>query len=237
MSIRKFVNLAGQYIVPFKNPRVVCPPGPVPRCEGKTIIIASMMRSGTHLAIDMLLNNFPALVSKPLYLDADQYFRGEENRIKYMNDEITIGQCIVKTHYPQSIPDNKLEVIKKLAVDAHVILLHRPAKETFKSLNAWGMAEDFVEYQSEVEKFYEFWNVAAPDSLSVQFDELVDEESFRNLIARVESKIGVSPKEKISLPVNPKKVWIMAASKLATRLMGQYSPVINTGIRSGMTGT
>ena len=236
MSIREFINLAGQHIVPFKNTRVVCPPGAVPRSEGKTIIIASMMRSGTHLAIDMLLNNFPTLVSKPLYLDADQYFRNEENRTKYMNNELTIGQCLVKTHFPQFIPANKLEVIRKLAAYSHVILLHRPAEKTFKSLNAWGMAEDFVSYRSEVEKFYKFWSITAPHSLNVEFDEFISEATFRNLIARVENKIGIVPKEKVTLPVDPRNVWGMTASKLATRLLGRYSPVINTGIRSGMTG-
>ena len=237
MSIRKLINLVGQYFVPFKNPRVVCPPGPIPILEGKPIIIASMMRSGTHLAIDMLLNNFPSLVSKPLYLDADQYFRFEEHRTGYLNGDFSIGQCLVKTHYPQWIPSNKLEVMTKLIRNSNVILLHRPAEDTFKSLQAWGMSEDFISYQIEVEKFYKFWDAVAPSRLNVEFKELVQEDSFKDLVLKIERRFGVRAKKRIFFPVNPKHVWTMVATKLATRLLGRYSPVINTGIRSGMTGT
>ena len=236
MSIRKLINLAGQYLVPFKNPRVVCPPGPIPKEKGRPVVIASMMRSGTHLAIDMLLNNFPSLINNPLYLDVDQYFRKGKNTSEYLNGEIAIGRCIVKTHYPQSIPEDKLEVMKALISKSDVILLHRPAEQTFKSLKSWGMAEDFALYKKEVEKFYTFWESLAPNCIHVEFNELVEEESFRTLISNLETKFDIEAKKKISLPVNPRNVWKMAVTKLSTRLLGRYSPVINTGIRSGMTG-
>ena len=34
-----------------------------------------MMRSGTHLLIDLILNNFAALRTSPLYIDADRFLR------------------------------------------------------------------------------------------------------------------------------------------------------------------
>jgi hypothetical protein len=48
------------HLLPFTNPRVVCPPGTVTAQGRPNIIVATPMRSGTHILSDMILNNIPA---------------------------------------------------------------------------------------------------------------------------------------------------------------------------------
>lgn len=236
IMFRKFVNLLGKHFVSFKNPRVVCPPGVVPNSTGTPIIVASIMRSGTHLAIDLLLNNFPSLARMPLYVDADQLFRCGKNREQYLAGNLCIGECVIKTHYPQLIPEGKKEVILKLARESHVILLTRPIEQTYRSLDAWGIAGNFDEYTTLVNEFYAFWRSVAPHSIEVSFDELTNRDQFENVVEKISRSTGVVKKTRISFPVNPKNVRSLILTKVATRLLGRYAPTINTGIRSGMNG-
>ncbi|GAB2516102.1 hypothetical protein [Microbulbifer agarilyticus] len=233
---RNLINLAGKHLIRYNNPRVVCPPGDIPQSAGQPILVASIMRSGTHLAIDLLLNNFPALANSPLYIDADQYFRWEENRTRYLQNQCDIGTCVMKTHYPQSIPKDKLEVFEQLAKESHVILLHRPIEQTFHSTKTWGLTNDMAEYRRQIDAFYAFWERVAPDCLRVNFDELVNPEKFQLLVEKIASETGLSADQKIRYPVNPNKIMTMVLTKLSTRVFGKRSPVINTGIRSGMSG-
>ena len=43
--------------LPHNNKLTVCPPGNLPRGEGKSILVPSIPRSGTHLLIDSIINN------------------------------------------------------------------------------------------------------------------------------------------------------------------------------------
>ena len=50
-------NFIGRTVLPFTNPRVVAPPG-TPGHHGRpNLIVATPMRSGTHILIDLILNN------------------------------------------------------------------------------------------------------------------------------------------------------------------------------------
>ncbi|MBN8429463.1 hypothetical protein JF535_01240 [Microbulbifer salipaludis] len=233
---RDIVNFLGKNLIPFNNPRVVCPPGPLPTASGKPIIVASIMRSGTHIAIDMLLNNFPSIANSPLYLDADQFFRSKNNREKYLQGNLEIGHCVVKTHYPQLFPEEKNAIFKDLISKSHVILLHRPVDQTYRSLSAWVETQDFEAYKESVSEFYEFWHAAAPDRLDVSFEDLTDPIGFLKLISMVEEKTGLERRSRTKYPVNPKNTWVMIVTKIATRWFGINAPTINTGIRSGMSG-
>ncbi|MBY6211340.1 hypothetical protein KUV95_07225 [Microbulbifer agarilyticus] len=232
---RSLINAIGTHLVPFTNPRVVCPPGIIPKSSGKPIIVASVMRSGTHLAIDLLLNNFPELAKKPLYVDADQLFRNRVNREKYINNELKIGRCVVKTHFPQAAPEDMRATIEKLVKESHVILLRRPVEQTLRSTQSWGLVNDVDLYKEKVDNFFEYWSGVSNDVLEVNFDELTDREKFPSIVHNVSKLTGLKSTSKTRYPVNPKKIVTMIATKLATRLFGKRAPVINTGIRSGMT--
>ena len=233
---RNLINHIGARFLSFKNPRVVCPPGIIPTETGKPIIVASIMRSGTHLAIDLLLNNFPELARKPLYVDSDQFFRCAENRKNFILGEKRFGACVLKTHYPEWLPEEKESVFRRLANESHVIVLRRPIEDTYKSLSSWGIAKDFGRYRKSVDEFYHFWQEAAPHRIEITFSELTDRNSFEALVPKIANEFNICSRRSIRYPVNPRKVGRMVITKLATRLLGKYSPVINTGIRSGMSG-
>ncbi len=232
---RSLINVIGKHLVPFTNPRVVCPPGIIPKGSGKPIIVASVMRSGTHLAIDLLLNNFSELAKKPLYVDADQLFRSKMNRDQYINNGLQIGRCVVKTHFPQAAPENMRATIEKLVEQSHVILLRRPVDQTLRSTQSWGLVNDVDLYKQKVDDFFEFWSGVSNDVLEVNFDELTDQEKFPEIVQKISRLTGLKAKAKTYYPVNPKKISTMIITKLATRIFGKRAPVINTGIRSGMT--
>ncbi|WGL15251.1 hypothetical protein PVT68_10760 [Microbulbifer bruguierae] len=234
--IRYLVNYFGKYFLSFKNPRVVCPPGNLPSVEGKPIIVASVMRSGTHLAIDLLLNNFQSIPKTPLYVDGDQYFRSEVNRTGYLSEGVKIGKCVLKTHYPQRLPAGKREIFQRLASESHVIVLRRPIEETYRSLSAWGVSIEYPQYLDIVSDFYSFWEEAAPHRIEIDFSQLTNKKRFEDLVRRIESETGIVSRKKIKYPINPKHVGKIALTKFATRLMGKYAPTINTGIRTGMSG-
>ncbi|MBY6190735.1 hypothetical protein KUV22_09940 [Microbulbifer agarilyticus] len=183
----------------------------------------------------MLLNNFPELAKKPLYVDADQLFRSQVNREKYANNGLKIGECVVKTHFPQAAPENMRATIEKLVKESHVILLRRPLDQTLRSTQSWGLVNDVDLYKEKVEEFFEYWSRVSSDVLEVHFDELTDHEKFPAIVKSISRLTGLKATSKTRYPVNPKKIVTMMITKLTTRLFGKRAPVINTGIRSGMT--
>ncbi len=236
--VRQLLNRIGGHVLPYSNPRVVCPPGGIPRADGQPVVVASIMRSGTHLAIDLLLNHFRELVGRPLYVDVDRLLDEPARRQQFLAGELPIGACVIKTHYPQSPATKRDEEMIRLAAAAKVLLLRRDSDDTYRSQTSWGISEhlhDRQVYQESVERFYRFWEANAADCLQLEYDELIDRDRFAALVERVGTFIGLSPSEKLRYPINPKSITQLAATKASTRLLGKFAPVINTGIRSGMT--
>ncbi|WP_157520050.1 hypothetical protein [Microbulbifer agarilyticus] len=187
------------------------------------------------MAIDLLLNNFPDLAKKPLYVDADQLFRSQVNREQYINSGLQIGRCVVKTHFPQAAPENMRATIEKLVTESHVILLRRPVEQTLRSTQSWGLVNDVDLYKEKVDEFFDYWSGVSNDVLEINFDELTDREKFPTIVQNISRLTGLKATAKTRYPVNPKKIVTMITTKLATRMFGKRAPIINTGIRSGMT--
>ena len=74
MSLAQRLNLnwVGRRVLPYENARVVAPPGVPVTQDRPNIVVATPKRSGTHVLIDILLNNLPAYRRRPLYVEPRQ---------------------------------------------------------------------------------------------------------------------------------------------------------------------
>ncbi|NOY69172.1 MAG: hypothetical protein GXP53_06720 [Deltaproteobacteria bacterium] len=227
-------NMIGTYILPFHNSMVVSPPGRVKPGQGTLILVPSIMRSGTHLLIDTILNNFSAYRRRPLYVDLDRLLDEPDGRDERVEQLLGAGAYVVKTHYPQVYchPDREPFVLR-VARQSNIITVNRKFEQTFRSSSSWGhpIAEDKDIYRESILRFRRFWS--EEPMLEVSFPELTiplhQKATIENISGYINVGLSDSKPVVVTIPKNKRlKVYI---AKLLTRLFGNYSPVINTTIR------
>jgi len=240
MRIADFANFVGLKFIKFNNPKVVCPPGTMQAGEKKLIIVPTIMRSGTHLLIDSLLNNFPDYKRAPLYVDLDKLLKHSpgEKREEVISRLIACSGYVVKTHYPQepSYPEWEA-IVSRLASEAAIVRIVRDPESTFQSLKTWraafGVDVNREEYFASVERFNRFWDRF--ECFQVTHNEIISREEYPGLIAELGNYINARPKKKVSFPPRKKARLNVYATKILTRLLGNKSPVINTTINFDRT--
>lgn len=236
--LRGFVNYCGKNILTFNNQRVVCPPGKIPSHKGKSVVVASVMRSGTHLCIDFLLNNFNELATYPLYVDVDRLFDSEKEINRYSSGEILIGKCIVKTHYPQIPEGGRGIAMDKLAKNSIVLLLKRDITSTYRSTKSWGLypaLEKKDDYRDSILRFYDFWHSGGYTLIDVNFEDFFCKDSLELLTNKFADISKMKKNKNMILPTNNKSIMALVLTKVTTRILGKYAPIKNTGIHSGLT--
>ncbi len=157
-------NAIGNRWLRHNNPRTLCPPGMPEAGKGPKrplIMVPTLMRSGTHILIDLILNNFPAYQGKPLYVDLDLVMRHPQ-REEMLAAMMEVGGFVVKTHYPQLIvkePD--LEVVQQVADQSIIISTRRDSDLVLKSMMRFPELSkrfgDEATIVAGIERFYEFW--------------------------------------------------------------------------------
>jgi len=216
-------------MLPHNTRCVVAPPGELPRAsgEGVIILVPTLMRSGTHLLIDLILNNFKQFKKKPLYVDLDQWI----SKGGKIDDLKNRGDLIIKTHFPQE-PSLLLKSEMKTFIETNnvkVITTHREESKLIRSLKeSFSVGEKQTILIENIAQFNEFWNQS--NRRIVDFNDLCSKEKVSQTIDLVSSYIGYKPNT-MSIP-NPsvterKKVFVM---KFATRIFGKNAPIINTTI-------
>ena len=215
------------------NPLTSHPPGklslqPVPHPH---LLVVSAPRSGTHLMIDLILNNLPAYKRKPLFVELDKLLDlpGE------MAALIQTSGYVIKTHYPvmetgEANPGLP-EQLEQLAQKSLVLLIRRDPVATFRSalrMFPWLNQEAF---ELQVKKQNEFWRRFSP--VEVRFEDLTQKSRAEALLRETAERTQTACKKR---PVHPppkarrKHIYFL---KFLTRVMGRRSPRINTGIRLG----
>lgn len=217
-------------ILKYNNARCVAPPGTVFPAPGRPIIIATLMRSGTHLLIDSLLNNSRVLRKSPLYIDFDEYIsqnsdKSEENLLQ---DFVNGGSRIIKTHYPQlgggSTGANK--IVSALSKSSFIITVSRDLDDISSSMQRFTKSKDienFAEIHSDFEKFW-----ASRRSLNLDFNDLVGQ--WEASIRRIFECIDIPPDGRLKPPPGKDQRYSAYTSKFLTRLLGRRAPTINTTI-------
>jgi hypothetical protein len=192
-----------------------------------------MMRSGTHLLINLLLNNFPAFKSSPLYLNLDMFVH-QGGHLKELDHS---GGFVVKTHFPQSVECRGHEDgLKEFLGRNKVLLVYRNPHEIKRSLGKfgeWGAAEvsKFAQIQADFSNYWDHEHQG--EVMRVKYADLIDETKLPSLIEALQTFTGLPRNSKIVGVVAKKKRLTILFWKAATRLFGHLSPRINTGIKLG----
>lgn len=187
------------------------------------------MRSGTHLLIDLILNNLPAYRRSPLYIDLDQcLMRGTSAQ-----EILAGGSYVLKSHYP-SIPcaDHADVVFREIAARAIIIQPVRDSAEIFRSQSNWGMKER-QEFEESLTAFEEFWRPF--EKIQIPFASMTSGRPCQEALKQLCDVTGQPlPQSPIFPPLRQSTAQVLF-HKTLTRLLGRRSPVINTTIAFALT--
>ena len=216
------------------NRRTCCPPGKLKK-ENQTphLVVASMMRSGTHLAINMILNNFLVYKGTPLYVNLEMLLHTGGN----LEELSRAGGSVVKTHFPQSIEcrGHEQEISQFLRREKVILVTRNPQqiKLSLQNFGQWGAGESlkFDEIQRE---FEDYWMRAhADDVLSLDYADLIQTEKLPDLLRQIEEFTGLTRNPKSVSVIDKNRRFTTLLSKALTRVFGRFAPYINTGIKLG----
>ena len=231
MFAKEVANFFGTYLLPFNNSRVVCPPGKIFPGTGQLIVVPTVMRSGTHLLIDAILNNFPKYKRKPLYIDLDRLLDNINTRSINADKLLYGGNYIVKTHYPQNnYNDGREEILSRIFDKSKIITINRNIDSALKSAFAWGLLnkENESTYRKRIAEFHKYWENY--DILSLQFEDIISRGNFPESIKRIEAHISCKAQTPISFPASKNSPFSIYSAKILTRILGRFTPVVNTTI-------
>jgi len=224
-SLVESLQLLSSRILPHDTKKTTCPPAPLVSGDGPLIIVASLMRSGTHLLLDSLFNNFSTLRRSPLFLDFDAYQR-QSLPPAALN---SIAGTVVKTHFPETpLAEPYASALAALAPRALVLMPRRPTAEIRKSLAKWGVDVPAAEFDEIESRFLNFWTPFSP--LTVEFSALLNAPKVQALLAEIAKRAGSSLRLNSKLVMPSPSRFGVYVDKLLTRLSGKSAPRINTTI-------
>jgi hypothetical protein len=229
-----FSNFIGKTILPFTNPRVVAPPG-TPGHHGRpNLIVATPMRSGTHILIDLILNNLPAYRTRPLYVDLDQCLKQARSGRDLLGAVAPDAGHVLKTHYPvgvsAALADPRFGPLIRQGI---VLAIHRPRADILKSLDRWvgdTTADPETRFGGQIDAFWAFWD--GVPRIDLDFSDLFDAAQMRSLIGRISRETGVPAAAAFVPPPGRNAARRIQIDKAATRLFGRHAPRINTTIHT-----
>jgi hypothetical protein len=213
--------------IPPDNPKTVCPPGKLqPSAVAcPLVVVASFPRSGTHLLIDLILNNFPAYRREPLYVNLDEYIRQGLD----VEELIRIGGYVVKTHYPESTFSVDNHAAYQRVFDNALVLSPRRAHDQIvRSYQRMTDLKRKSEVASTLQDYLDFWQ-GHPTQL-FEFSDLVNPAQTTTLLQRLSKLLGVACGSRPVGPPNRKRRLRVYLRKLGTRLLGNQLSKVNTTV-------
>jgi hypothetical protein len=218
------LRLLGGKLLPHNTKTTTCPPAPLVSGEGPLIVVASLMRSGTHLLLDSLFNNVPKLRRKPLFVDFDAYERGRMP----VEPLQSVRGMIIKTHYPETpLAELYVEILRGLASKAVVLTPRRSAEDVRRSLAKWGVQVTPAEFAEVENRFAGFWTSFAPTI--IEFPSLLNAAGVKAVLSQVALRTGLECRS--TEPVMPARSRFgVYVDKTLSRLAGYRAPRINTTI-------
>jgi hypothetical protein len=225
VSFKEKLRSVGSRLLPHDSKKTTCPPAPLVSGDGPTIIVASLMRSGTHLLLDALFNNFRGLRRTPLFLDFDAYERGSLPVAPLSG----ITGVIIKTHFPETPLARAYSVnLSRIASRAIVLTPRRSSEDVRRSLAKWGMNFSREEFAELEKRFDEYWSPFSP--LKLDFNQLLHPDGVRAAVGEVVFRTGLKC-DRATRPVMPAKSRLgVYVDKMLTRVAGSSAPRINTTI-------
>jgi hypothetical protein len=210
--------------------------------DGPKVLVPTIMRSGTHVLIDLILNNFPKYKRSPLMVMVDQfYWQPVETREKLFEQLYQTGGYVVKTHYPQVGFHQPWRAphFERLIPPCRIVTVERDREETYRSSAKWYASEPRdgdlrvaatrEEYERTANLFDEYWK--GHEVLRLDFRRVLDPTSTPKLISEIADWIGAEPRSR-PVPPFPKNARTRVfVSKALTRMIGRRAPVVNTTLR------
>ena len=227
MSIAR--KIASKLLPHHKNHKLMSPPGAIPSGAGVPILVRSKMRSGTHLLIDLLLNNFPQLRTNSLYVELDHAFHVGIEAKQFEG----LGQCLCKTHYA-GLENQQLrkEIVEMVADQAIILETYREPTAIENSLKRFITNPESLEIAiNEARGFDSYW--AKYDGHMIDFTDLVSPEGNKRVIADVAKITGLKPVKKHVYNRPKSDAKLVLRDKLLTRLFGGRMKRVNTTIHFG----
>ena len=230
--MKKLFNAAGKRWIKHDNPKTVCPPG-IPRvvATGSNIVVATQMRTGTHVLIDMIINNYDRFRNCPLYIDLDALVRrgclGHDLSELIMD----LSSYVVKTHYPQvgdkKIYEPALELLRENSV--FVTSVRHEAGQAESLSKSFGRSPHEVnEILGQGEVATKYWAERA--DLIVNFADLISIKSYIQIASDIGRMAGCQvPPQEIRCYSDRSRLGVYY-DKFSTRVLGYRSPRINTSI-------
>lgn len=233
------LNSALARLLPPDTPRAVAPPGNLnvrPAAEVSDaarppILVVSLMRSGTHLLIDLILNNFPTYRQRydcALYCDLDRY-------IEQGLPESDLDHCreqVIKTHIPQLPASGYEAAVGRLAGRSLVFALRRDYEAMMRSFHRFEDPRAAPPSPELIEDFESRWNTV--DCQWIDFEDLLAPDKFVLVVNRVAAALGERPPNHYVLPPEKSQLWYALALKAGTRLLGARMKTVNTTIGFGL---
>ncbi len=190
-----------------------------------------MMRSGTHLVINVILNNFQRYKKSPLYVNLDMFLHLGGNIDKLSSS----GGSVVKTHFPQAIEcrGHETEIMQFLKKQKVILVRRDPqeVKRSLKNFGEWG-AKEVSKFDQLQKEFDDYWQTQE-GVLILNYADLIQLDRLAEIIKQIEQFTGIVSNQKIKLPLAKNKRFGILFSKAMTRLLGRYAPYVNTGIKLG----
>jgi hypothetical protein len=213
--------------IPPSNPKTVCPPGKLQPSVVSLplVVVASFPRSGTHLLIDLILNNFPAYRRAPLYVNLDEYISQGLD----VEELIRIGGYVVKTHYPEPTfsADNQA-AYERVFANALVISPRRSEVEIVRSYQRMTDLKRRSEVVATHHTYLAFWEERA--KLLFEFSDLINPLQTEAVLARLAKRLGMEPEGPTVGPPDRKRYLRVCLRKLGTRIFGNRLTKVNTTV-------
>ena len=184
------------------------------------------MRSGTHLTIDLLLNNLSSYRNNPLYIDFDRFVYEAHDP----NTLTNAGSCIIKTHFRQRpFTQETLKLLESIASNGLVIIPTRDLAATQASMKKWNFSPSLEKLQKDHDDQLIFWSRFNP--LIIDFKDLLNPTKAISFLQDVRQRLHLPDSESPSILTlaNGSNFEIMW-NKMNTRLAGSHAKTINTTI-------
>lgn len=223
------LDLFGKKMLPHNNRLTVCPPGIITKQKtNKLILVPSVMRSGTHVLIDTIINNFSSFKTHPLYVDLDQLLAANDDLQKLLDT----GGYIIKTHFPQTqFSEKKKILINKIIKKSYIISPTRNSHSIINSNMLFGVMENATTCKESIHLFEEFW--APQKRLVFPFEDLINPLKTKDIVSEISHYIDEKSDSRCASPIAKKYRYRIYLAKLFTRLLGKHCPYVNTTISFG----